>query len=106
MDSNVAKASAATVLAAGLGVASLAVVHNSQQLDREGKIVIAASNAQYVELAQRYRDELRKFGVDVQVRSTSRFKTKDGQSILRPLEGRLALRALVDDTSGITAAFV
>jgi cyclase len=45
------------VLAAGLGVASLAVVHNSQQLDREGKIVIAASNAQYVELAQRYRDE-------------------------------------------------
>jgi len=106
MDSNVAKASAVTVLAAGLGVASLAVVHNSHQLDREGKIVIAASNAQYVELAERYRNELRKFGVDVQVRSTTRFKGKDGKSSLRPLEGRLALRALVDDDSGITAAFV
>jgi hypothetical protein len=41
MDQNVAKASAVTVLAAGLGIGGLAVLHNSQQLDYEGKITIA-----------------------------------------------------------------
>ena len=51
MDQNVAKASAVTVLAAGLGIGGLAVLHNSQQLDYEGKIVIAAGNSQYYELA-------------------------------------------------------
>ena len=52
MDQNVAKASAVTVLAAGLGIGGLAVLHNSQQLDYEGKIVIAAGNSQYYELAE------------------------------------------------------
>jgi uncharacterized protein len=102
MDQNVAKAGAITVLAAGLGIGGLAVVHSSQQLDRQGKIVIAAGSAQYAELAQRYQQELRKYGVDVQVRSTMR--TKEGA--LRPYEGRLTLRALADNNSGITAGFV
>ena len=106
MDSNVAKASAVTVLAAGLGVGALAVVHTSQLVDQQGKIVIAAGNPQYAELAQRYRDELRKFGVDVEVRTTTRFKDKEGRTTLRPLEGRLTLRALADDDSGIPAGFV
>ena len=106
MDTNVAKASAVTVLAAGLGVGALAVVHTSQQLDRQGKIVVAAGNSQYYELAKRYQQDLRKFGVEMDVRRTYRFKDKEGRSTLRPLEGRLTLRALLDDTSGITAAFV
>ncbi len=106
MDQNVAKASVVTVLAAGLGIGGLAVVHSSQQLDREGKIVIAAGSAQYAELAQRYKEELRKYGVDVEVRTSTQFKSKDGQTRVRPLEGRLTLRALTDDSSGITAAFV
>lgn len=105
MDSNFAKASGATVLAAGLGVAAIFVVHTSQQNDREGKIVIAASNAQYQELANRYQEELKKYGVKVETRRTMRV-TRDGQSTVRLLEGRLTLRALVDDSSGITAAFV
>lgn len=106
MDQNVAKAGAVTVLAAGLGIGGLAVIHNSQHLDRQGKIVIAAGNAQYAELAQQYQRELRKYGVDVQVRGTMRFKGSDGNMALRPLEGRLTLRALADDNSGITAGFV
>ncbi len=106
MDSNVAKASAVTVLAAGLGVGALAVVHNSQQLDYQGKIVLAAGNPQYAELATRYQEALRKYGVEVEVRRTIRFKDKEGRTTLRPLEGRLTLRALVDDNSGITAAFI
>src|SRR5262245_56128101 len=106
MDSNVAKASAVTVLAAGLGVGALAVVQNAQQLDHQGKIVLAAGNSQYHALATRYRDELKKFGVEVEVRQTTRFKDSQGRMAMRPLEGRLTLRALVDDSSGITAAFV
>ena len=106
MDQNVAKASAVTVLAAGLGIGGLAVLHNSQQLDYEGKIVIAAGNSQYYELANKYKDELRQYGVQVEVRRTTRIKDKEGKSTLRPLEGRITLRALADDDSGITAGFV
>lgn len=106
MDSNVAKATAVTVLTAGLGVGALAVVHNSQALDRQGKIVIAAGNSQYYELAKRYEQDLRKFGVEMEVRRTTRFKDKEGRTTIRPLEGRLTLRALADNDSGITAAFV
>jgi hypothetical protein len=106
MDSNVAKASAVTVLAAGLGIGGLAVVHNSQWHDQHGKIVIAAGNPQYYDLGIQYKEELRKYGVDVEVRRTTRVKDKEGRSTLRPLEGRLTLRALVDDDSGITAAFI
>ena len=94
MDQNVAKASVVTVLAAGLGISGLAVIHNSQKLDHEGKIVIAAGNSQYVELANRYQEALKQYGVQVDVRRTTRVKDKEGQSRLRPLEGRLTLREL------------
>ena len=106
MDSNVAKASTVTVLAAGLGIGGLAVIHNSQRVDQQGKIVIAAGNPQYFDLATQYKEDLRKYGVEVDVRRTTRVKDKEGRSTLRPLEGRLTLRALVDDNSGITAAFI
>jgi len=106
MDQNVAKASAVTVLVAGLGIGGLAVVHNAQRLDHEGRIVIAAGNSQYMELAERYQRTLAQYGVQVEVRRTTRVQDKEGHSKLRPLEGRLTLRALVDDDSGITAAFV
>jgi hypothetical protein len=106
MDQNVAKASVVTVLAAGLGIGGLAVIHNSQQLDHEGKIVIAAGNSQYAELASRYQEALKQYGVQVEVRRTTRVKDKEGRTTLRPLEGRTTLRALVDDDSGITAGFV
>ena len=55
MDQNVAKASAVTVLAAGLGIGGLAVLHNSQQIDYEGKIVIAAGNTGYGTLSAQQR---------------------------------------------------
>ena len=106
MDQNVAKAGAVTVLAAGLGIGGLAVLQQSQQLDYEGKIVIGASSAEYYELASQYKDELRQYGVQVDIRRTVRFNDKDGHSRVRPLEGRILLRALVDDGSGVTAGFV
>jgi TRAP transporter TAXI family solute receptor len=95
-----------TVLAAGLGVGAFAVMQTSEKLDQQGKIVIAAGNSQYYELAQQYQEALRKYGVDVQVRRTMRFTNDKGVASIRPLEGRLTLRALADNSSGITAGFV
>jgi uncharacterized protein len=106
VDLNFARASIVTLVAAGLAIATLAVVHNAQQLEREGMIVVAAGNAQYVALAERFKQDLRKYGVKLDVREKTLFKDKEGRTTLRPLEGRLTLRALVDDESGINAGFV
>jgi hypothetical protein len=106
MDQNVAKASVVTVLVAGLALGSLAVVNNTRELDQEGKIVVAASSAEYYELASRYKEELRQYGVQVDVRRTMPLKDQEGRGQPRPLEGRLLLRAMVDDATGIAAGFV
>jgi uncharacterized protein len=106
MDLNLARASIVAVVAAGLAIATLAVVHNAQQLEQEGLIVVAAGNAQYVELAERYKQDLREYGVKLDVREKTLFKDKEGRTTVRPLEGRLTLRALVDNDSGINAGFV
>ena len=76
MDSNVAKASTVTVLAAGLGIGGLAVIHNSQRVDQQGKIVIAAGNPQYFDLATQYKEDLRKYGVEVDVRGRPASRTR------------------------------
>src|SRR5262245_59123907 len=81
-------------------------INSAQQLDRQGVIVIAAGNEQYAELAQRYKEVLARFGVYIIVRQTIPIRDRDGRATMRPLEGRVTLRALVDDESGITAGFV
>jgi uncharacterized protein len=106
MDSFPVKTGVLALFATALGAATLAVMNNAQQLDKRGTIVIAAGNPQYAELAQRYKDNLAKFGVNLVVRQNIPFKEKDGRTTMRPLEGRITLRALVDDESGITAGFV
>ena len=105
MDTFPVKTSAVALLVTVLGAATVGVM-NVQQLDKQGTIVIAAGNSQYAELAQRYRDELDKFGVKLIVRQSMPVKDKDGRSTVRPLEGRLTLRALADEESGIAAGFV
>ena len=106
MDSFPVKTGVFALLATALGAVTLAVMNNAQQLDKRGTIVIAAGNPQYADLAQRYKDDLAKFGVNLIVRQNIPFKEKDGRTAMRPLEGRVTLRALVDDESGITAGFV
>ena len=106
MDSFPVKTGVFALLATALGAVTLAVMNNAQQLDRRGTIVIAAGNPQYADLAQRYKDDLAKFGVNLIVRQNIPSKEKDGRATMRPLEGRVTLRALVDDESGITAGFV
>ena len=92
MDSSVARTGAVTILVGAVAVAGLSVVHNAQQLDKAGKIVIAAANPQYAEMATRYQAELRRYGVEMEIR--------------RDTEGFATLRALTDNNSGITAGFV
>jgi hypothetical protein len=106
MDSFPIRTGVLALLTAALGAITLVVVNHAQQLDKHGTIVIAAGNPQYAELAQRYKEVLDKFGVHLVVRQTVPFKDKEGRTSLRPLEGRVTLRALVDDQSGITAGFV
>ena len=67
-------------------------MHNAQQLDKAGKIVMAAGNPQYVELATKYQAELKRYGVEMEIRSDT--------------AGFATLRALTDDNSGITAGFI
>ena len=69
-------------------------MHNAQQLDKAGKIVIAAGNPQYVELATSYQDELQAL----------RRRNANITAAIR--QGFATLRALTDDNSGITAGFV
>lgn len=92
MDSSVARTGAVTIFAGVLAVAGLSVVHNAQQLDKAGKIVMSASSPQYVELATKYQAELRRYGVEMEIRSDT--------------GGFATLRALTDNDSGITAGFV
>src|SRR5215510_1340636 len=106
MDSFPLRTGVLALFAAALGALTLVVMSHAQRLDREGSIVIAAGNPQYAELAQRYKEVLARFGVQMVVRQTVPVKEKDGRTSMRPLEGRVTLRALVDDESGITAGFV
>jgi uncharacterized protein len=92
MDSSVARTGAVTIFTAVLAVAGLSVVHNAQQIDKAGKIVLAAANPQYAELAEKYQADLKRYGVEVEIR--------------RDTEGFATLRALTDDNSGITAGFI
>ena len=80
MDQNVAKASAVTVLAAGLGVGALAVLHNSQQLDHRARSSSRRATRNTTSWPSRYQEDLRKYGVQVEVRRTARFKDKEGRT--------------------------
>ena len=107
MDSNVAKASAVTVLAAGSGRggargrAQLPAARPAGQ-DRHRRRQLRNTSSS----PTKYQEELRKFGVQFEVRRTTRDQGQGRQIALRPLEGRITLRALTDDNSGITAGFV
>jgi len=93
MDSSVARTGAVTIFAAVLAVAGLSVVHTAQQLDKAGKIVMAAGNPQYVELATKYQTELRRYGVEMEIRSdTGGFATLRALTIETSLSDRIGRR--------------
>ena len=71
--------------------ASYGVVNQAQVIG-EGKIVMAAGSAQYNELAEGYRRDLERYGVQFQVQ--------------RGAEGFATLKALLKDGGGLNAAFI
>ena len=87
------------LLVAVFGAITLGVMNHAQQLDKHGTIVIAAGNPQYAELAQRYRRGPRQVWRSGGGSANGPVQRKDGRTTMRPLEGRITLRALVDDDS-------
>ena len=105
MDSNVARAGAVTVLAAGLGVGgSRSCTTRSSSTGRAR----SSSPPATPNITNSPRNTRRAAQVWRGGRGPAQHarQGQGGLSSLRPLEGRLTLRALTDDNSGITAAFV
>jgi TRAP-type uncharacterized transport system substrate-binding protein len=91
MDSAYVKSLVVSVVVGVVGLASYGVVRQTQQIG-EGRIVIATGSSQYFELAESYRRDLQRNGIDYVVQ--------------RRTEGFATLRALLDPKSGINAGFI
>ena len=91
MESTYAKSVIVSVLVGIVGLASYGVVHQTRMIG-EGKIVMATGSSQYFELAESYRRDLERNGIQLEVQ--------------RRTEGFATLRALLDPQSGINAGFI
>lgn len=91
MDSSYAKTAVASVLAGVIGLASYGVVRETQTIG-EGKIVMATGSSQYYELAESYRRELERNGIQLEIQ--------------RLTEGFTTLKTMLDPNSGLNAGFI
>lgn len=91
MESNVAKAAAIGITGVGVVVGSVFYAFQARPIV-PGKIVMATGNTHYHQLAETYRADLERNGVQLELRRTT--------------EGFGTLRALVDKDSGLNAGFV
>jgi uncharacterized protein len=91
MENSYAKTAVASVLAGVIGLASYGVVRETRTIG-EGKIVMATGSTQYYELAESYRRDLERNGVQLEVQ--------------RLTEGFATLRLLLDPKSGVNAGFI
>jgi TRAP-type uncharacterized transport system substrate-binding protein len=91
MDVDNVKWVSAALLVGLVAFATYGIVRQTQAIG-EGKIVMAAGSAQYFELAESYRKDLERYGVEFEVQ--------------RGAEGFATLRALLKEGPGINAAFI
>ena len=91
MDSAYLKTVIVGVLVAVIGLASYGVAVQTRSIG-QGKIVIATGSSQYFELAESYRKDLERNGIEYEVQ--------------RRTEGFATLKALLDPNSGINAGFI
>lgn len=91
MEFNYAKTAVASVLAGVIGLASYGVVRETQTIG-EGKIAMATGSSQYYELAESYRRDLERNGIQLEVQ--------------RLTEGFATLKMLLDPNSGLNAGFI
>jgi uncharacterized protein len=94
MDSSYIKWVGITLVATILGLAAYGVVREAQLIG-PGRIVMATGSPQYYELAETYRRDLERFGVQYEV-----------QSAEKSTEGRATLKALLDEIPSVNAGFI
>ncbi len=91
MENTYAKTAVASVLAGVIGLASYGVVRETDTIG-EGKIVMATGSSQYYELAESYRRDLERNGINLEVQ--------------RLTEGFATLKTLLEPNSGLNAGFI
>src|SRR5262245_16473650 len=91
MDTSYVRWVTVTLLVAVVGLASYGVVRQTRSIGA-GKIVVATGSSQYYELAETYRRDLERYGVQYEVQ--------------RRTEGFATLKELLKDGPGINAGFV
>ncbi|HWE17150.1 MAG TPA: TAXI family TRAP transporter solute-binding subunit [Hyphomicrobiaceae bacterium] len=91
MDSNYVRWVTIALVAGVVGLASYGVVRETRTIGA-GKIVMATGSSQYYELAESYRRDLERFGVEYEVQRSS--------------EGFRTLKALLEAGPGINAGFI
>jgi TRAP-type uncharacterized transport system substrate-binding protein len=91
MDSSYAKWAGAALLVGFVGLASYGVVRETRVIGA-GQIVIATGSPQYLALAETYRRDLERYGVQYEIRQET--------------EGFKTLKALLEAGPGINAGFI
>jgi TRAP-type uncharacterized transport system substrate-binding protein len=91
MDSGYIKSVIATALVGVIGLASYGVVRQTRDIG-EGRIVMATGSSEYFELAESYRKDLERHGVQFEVQ--------------RRTEGFATLKSMLEPNSPINAAFI
>lgn len=91
MDSTYLRTAVAAVIAAIVGLVSYGVVRETRAIGA-GRIVMATGSTQYFELAESFRKELERNGIQYEVQ--------------RRTEGFATLKALLEPDSGINAGFI
>jgi TRAP-type uncharacterized transport system substrate-binding protein len=94
IDSNYGKWVTVSLVAGLLGLAAYGVVRQSQQIG-PGRIVMATGTPEYYALAQTYRRDLERYGIQYEVPPEDKSP-----------EGNAALKALLDEVPTVNAGFI
>ena len=105
MDSSAARAAIVAVLGGGVLLTSLAALYHTRK-DVPGRIVMAAGNTHYFELAQSYKASLERNGVTLDIKRRLDLGQKADAKQKKALETYGPLYALVDPKSDVNAAIV
>ena len=94
MDTSYVKWGGVTLIAGIVGLASYGVMREAQVIGA-GRIVMATGSPQYYDLAQTYRRDLERYGVQYEVHDSETSP-----------EGRATLKALLDEIPSVNAGFI
>jgi uncharacterized protein len=105
MDSPAVRAAIVAVLGGGVLLTSLAALYTTRK-DVPGRIVLAAGNTHYFELAQSYKPSLERNGVTLDIKRRLDIGQKADAKQKKAIETFGPLYALIDPKSDVNAAIV